>query len=428
VSNRPVGTDRMSCIQTFDVVLPDLTIESVLDPAHPNKLQLHISDGHKFATVPTVSHLGHTYAPASIATGLAQAIRFPSGSKSFGSAQKLTSTMLQFLTHYAHLLPDSAALLVAFALASWLTDSLPVAPILYLLGPDIEVRLVLRLMSCICRRPVLLADVDMASLATLPSRLNPTLLISQRNLGRRVTQILLASNNPHFRIARGRGQIYAYGAKAFCADLEFANETGVQISLSPALDPLPALTDADEKTNADDLQAKLLRYLALNRARVRNAKLDTHDFVPAMRDEVRAWLAPICDCPDLLQSVRNSLLQQNRQLEGKRFSDNRCLVAEAALFFCHETDRKQFFVRELASEVNNLREGRYEKRSMTNKMAGSLLRGLGIPAERVTRGYRVLLTDSLRERIHEVARDYQVFAAQDGIARCRHCSMHKVTG
>ena len=57
--------------------------------------------------------------------------------------------MLQFLTDYAHLLPDSAALLVAFALASWFTDRLPLAPILYLLGPDIEVRLVLRLMSCI---------------------------------------------------------------------------------------------------------------------------------------------------------------------------------------------------------------------------------------------------------------------------------------
>ncbi len=150
--NRSVETDRMSCIPTFDVVLPDLTIESVLDPAHPNQLRLHTWNGRKVATVPTVSHLGHTYAPASIATGLAQAIRFPTGSKPFRSAQQLTSSMLEFLTHYAHLLPDVAALLVAFALASWFTDCLPVAPVLCLLGPDIEVRLVLRLIGCLCRR------------------------------------------------------------------------------------------------------------------------------------------------------------------------------------------------------------------------------------------------------------------------------------
>jgi hypothetical protein len=333
--------------------------------------------------------------------------------------------MLQFLTHYAHLLPDSAALLVAFVLASWFPDCIPVAPVLYLLGPDNEARLVLRLMGCLSRRSVLLGDVNVSALATLQEGLNPTLLICERNLPRAVRRILLSSNSRYFRIARGNGQFHAYGAKAFSVSREPVNKPGMRISLSPALDPLPPLSDADEEDAAHDLHAKLLRYRILHYARVCNAQPDTRNFAPAMRDEAQAWLAPICDCPGLLESVKRSLLQRSRELEEDQFSDDRCLCAEAALFFCHRANTEHFFVGDLAKKVNHLLEGRHEERVVTDKMVGALLRELGIRARRVTAGYKVSLTDTVRQQIHGIARDYQVFASQDGIARCQDCPAPK---
>jgi hypothetical protein len=60
------------------------------------------------------------------------------------------------------------------------------------LGPDNEVTVLLRLMGCLCRRPILLSEVDVAALSTLPRDLNPTLLVNQRDLGRRVTRVLSA--------------------------------------------------------------------------------------------------------------------------------------------------------------------------------------------------------------------------------------------
>jgi len=177
----------------------------------------------------------------------------------------------------------------------------------------------------------LIGDLDMAALGTLPSQLDATLLINQRNLAQRIARILLASNNRHFHIARGNNQHNAYGAKAFSADPEFVDGIGGHLSISPARDPLPTLTDADEKEIANDFQAKLVRCRMVNHRRVRDAEIDVRDFVPAMRDEVRAWLAPICDCPDLQKSVRSSLLRQSREAEGERLSDNRCVVADAAL-------------------------------------------------------------------------------------------------
>lgn len=246
--------------QTFGAVLPNLVIEAILDQSYPNQLRLHTWNGRKAATGPTATFRGCTYTPAPIAGGLARAVRFSARSKSFGSAENLTSSILDFLIRYAHLSTDAAPLLVAFALASWFPDCVPVAPVLHLLGPDNEARLVLRLLACICRRPVLLSDIDVPALATLPDHLEPTLLIGQRNLLRSVMRVLMASDSRHFSVARGNGQLHSYGAKAFSADPESVPGAGVRVSLLPALDPLPTLTDADEKEIANDFQPKLLRY------------------------------------------------------------------------------------------------------------------------------------------------------------------------
>jgi hypothetical protein len=58
---------------------------------------------------------------------------------------------------------------------------------------------------------------------------------------------------------------------------------------------------------------------------------------------------------------------------------------------------------------------------------GLLLRALGIHGERVTKGYKISLTDAIREQIHRVAEAYRVVSV-DGIARCAHCKIEKVYG
>jgi len=97
------------------------------------------------------------------------------------------------------------------------------------------------------------------------------------------------------------------------------------------------------------------------------------------------------------------------------------VVAEAALFFCHKPDAAHFFVGELAVKINDLLQGRHEESKLSPKRAGLVLRELGIHGERVTEGYRVVLTEVVRERIHQVAFDYRVLSLEDGVHRCRYC-------
>ncbi len=117
---------QFSGVPIFGAIFPDLTIESIRNPDHPERLLLHVWDGRKYVTAPDASHGGRTYTPASIASGLAQSVRFPNASKPFGSPTKLAASMFGFLSRYAYLSPDGAWLLVAFALASWFADCVPV--------------------------------------------------------------------------------------------------------------------------------------------------------------------------------------------------------------------------------------------------------------------------------------------------------------
>jgi hypothetical protein len=211
------------------------------------------------------------------------------------------------------------------------------------------------------------------------------------------------------------------GAKAFSADVGSTAAPGIEVSISPSPRPRPLLTEAMEERMATDLQAKLLRYRMVYHRRVRDAKIDCEKFFPMTCEEIHPWLAPLCDCPDLRDTICDYLLEIRQDAAGQRFTDPRCVVAESALSFCHEPDRQEFFIRELADRTNALLKGRHEETELADKKAGSVLRDLGIHARRVTAGYKVSLSDAIRERIHSIAKSYRVLSLLDGVVRCRHC-------
>ena len=97
------------------------------------------------------------------------------------------------------------------------------------------------------------------------------------------------------------------------------------------------------------------------------------------------------------------------------------MVVEAALFFCHKPDAGYFFVGELAGKINDLLQGRHEESKLSAKKVGLVLRELGIYGDRVAEGYKIVLTDVLKERVHQLAADYRVLSLEDGVRRCGYC-------
>jgi len=409
-------------IETLGELLGDLALEVVVDPAQPGDLRLHIWNGSRATTTARLKHDGALYIPKQFPSSLGPLVRFAPPSLPFGSTTKLVKSLSDFLSTYARLQPETTFLLVAFALATWFCDVTAVAPILYLLGPESEASGVLRLLGCVCRRSALLSDIDLRGLTAFPKGLGATLLLNHMDLGRRVKRILLASTERHFGVLRGLGRLDVYGARAFaCTDFP-PGDRGLIVSLPPTQDPPPLLSDAEGERIAHGFQAKLLRYRMANYSEVRDREIDCKAFVPEMRDEAQAWLAPICNCPELSRAVHAELLRQSEELAGTRFLDPKCVVTEAALFFCHKPEATQFLVGELAETVNNLLKGRHEEATLSDKRVGLILRELGVRGERVAAGYKVSFTDVMRERIHRLAHDFHVASLDDRVHRCRFCS------
>lgn len=208
------------------------------------------------------------------------------GLRSAGASQ-----LSVFSTH-AHLEVETVNMLAAFSLGTWFSDALQIAPNLSLCGPEPEVSRLLRLLNCTSRHPLLLGNLDLGSLAGLPSGLTTTLLIGQRILDDRLTRVLLASNRRRFRIVRGNGEIHSYGAKAFSGEQVPFEETAIRISVGPELKPIFVMSDEEEAELVRGYQARLLRYRFDNLDRVRKASTDLSMFVPELREQAHAWLAP----------------------------------------------------------------------------------------------------------------------------------------
>jgi hypothetical protein len=413
----------MSGVETFGEAFPDLILEVIAHPSSSGKVHLHTWNGRRATTASSVRRHSAVYIPRIPASALAKLVRLPPASKGFGSMQSLVSSVRDTFLNYAYLDQQQCDLLVSFVFASWFCDLMEVSPELRIHGPESSVSQVLRILGCCCRHPALIGDVDVNGLATLPAGLHPTLLFDQRELGVRLKRLLASSNRRHFHVFSGKRALDLHGAKAYPGISPAAEDHAVDVSLSPSLTAIPSFSDRDEQSIGNTLQAKLLRYRMLNYSKVRDLIVNCGDLVPEMRDQARAWLAPIEGFDQLRSVVHGYLLRQSREIEQSAYSDLTCLVLESALFFCHCKDTQAFFVGDIAEKVNVLLKGRHEELTVSTRSIGAVLREIGIYGKRVAKGYKVALTGSTREQIHRLARDHRVLSVRnDSFGRCKECS------
>jgi hypothetical protein len=72
-------------------------------------------------------------------------------------------------------------------------------------------------------------------------------------------------------------------------------------------------------------------------------------------------------------------------------------------------------------DASAILKGRGERVALEPRAVGATLRSLGLIAKRTSEGYRLLLTDSICRRIHELARQFEVAAVQEKKEMCSYC-------
>jgi len=202
-----------------------------------NKPNLLHWNGVKAGVAPRVEYGDYTYEAPELAPSLYRATRLPKQCKDYGSSRELFRGVADLFKHSFHFPDRESGLAACFCLSTWLTDRLSIAPSLVIFAPDQGLGIeVLRLLSCVCRRPLMLAEVTPGGLRSLPMHLSLTLLINECGLRPSLQRLLRASSYRGLHLPGKRGDVVdLYGPKAILCESDVANDKFgdgvIQISL-----------------------------------------------------------------------------------------------------------------------------------------------------------------------------------------------------
>ncbi len=314
-----------------------------------------------------------------------------------------------------------------FVLGSWLADRLEMSPLLSIVAPLGAPRAqFLRMLDCLCRRPVWLAEVTPKAFSSLAG-LRATFVIDEPILNRRTAKFLYTTNS-HRCSALANGRILdILSAKIICSreplhDSLLASHALV-ITLAPDVRKIPFLEAAVSDQIAAEFQPKLLQFRLENVSKIRIPDFDVTGLAAPIQDLARAYGSCVRDDTELKLGIVNLLRESDLDLRLDYSTELEAIILEALMFCCHRPDHARVLSGELADIVNRIWAERGEGRQTTPESVGRRLRSLGLRTEPIDgEGKGLRLTEADRSRIHGLARAYRIPSLKSGIGqKCPHC-------
>lgn len=424
------GATCREAIETTCEVFPDgTTLELIRPTSGSGEMSLLRWDGNSATIDQQFEVNGKVYRAPQLNFTSLRALRLPRHIASYRSTQDMFDDIRKLLIKYTDIAEGHVWLIVYFILGSWLADRLLVAPFLLIVAPLGTARIqLLRLLTCVCRRPQILAEVTPAAISSLSS-LRPTFLFDEPNMSRRAECLLYATNNyRHFALGNGR-IMDVFSAKVICSreplrDALLASQA-LQITLSPAGRQVPFLEASVCELIADEFQSKLLQYRLTNLRRIRTPEIDVSELTVPMQDVARAFGSCVANDEGLQLAVVQLLRERDQDIYLDPSTELESVILEGLLFCCHSDGRSQVLSGELADIVNTIWAKRGEGRQITPESVGWKLRALDLRTEPIDgAGKGLRLTEAVRARIHSLAQAYRVPSLRQATQpACPHCKV-----
>jgi hypothetical protein len=370
---------------------------------------------------------GTSYVPVEPDTSILRAMHIPSGVSEYGTTSSLFAEIIHVFTSRLDVSDTTATLLTHFTLCTWFADCFSMAPQMLIFGPPEESAILVQLLSAICRRALVLSDLDITGWSSLPAALSPTLIINTRRLRTPIRNFLEASNTRHQYIVRKGQLLDPFGARVIYERTpsgdQSLRESAVCVTVTPACGRLPILTDHCLDQIADGFQGKLLLYRLRNHAKVRDSEFDVPEFAAAVRSRARMLGACVVDAPELQSGLVSVLRGQDDDARITRSFSLESVLVEALFLMCHEKEpRPTATVGEIAETMTVIFQGRGEALKLEPRKVGEILRALQFyTARQGTAGRGIALLVADRRRVHQLARDYDVPAIRNGFVGCSQC-------
>jgi hypothetical protein len=349
----------------------------------------------------------------------------------FGTTGELFLGIKTTIVEQTCLSNQVSAVLTYWAISTWVLESLPLAPCLVITGSSHEGNRVLQTLKAFCRHPFLMAGVSESSLKNIDWNLDPTLLLSEPNLSKRMTALLGSSTSPGYLVGSA-GNYKDY----FCSKAIYLGENLPTHSMPPFCVHVNAAAMSKVGTRyarplpeaiTQSFQNRLLCYRLSNLARVYNSDFDA----PGLHSDTRAVAntlgACIVDAPDLQTELVSLLAPHTEQLLGDRSNSLEALAVEASLALCHQ-GKLQICVRDIAGEVNRICRSRGETLQFSAEKVGHQLKKVGIYTRRLgSAGNGLLIDRKTQALLHELAAGYQSGRVDPngGNVHCSLCTENK---
>jgi hypothetical protein len=406
-------------------------IEPVSGSSELNKPNLLLWNGSQATVAPRVERCGCIYEAPELSQSLFRAIRLPARCQNYGTARRMFESIRNLFKNYLNLPHWESSLLACFSISTWLADRLLSALTLAISGPDQELGIdLLRLLSCVCRHPLMLAEMTTGGFRSLPMQFSLTLLLNQQELKPELQRLLRASNHRGLHVPGRRGSIVdLYGPKAiFCgsdAALDSLGDGVIHISAAPSQLQSSMLDEQAQNKIADDCQPRLLMYRLKNAGRVIESRVDLSSFTLAMRPAARVLAACFPEDSELARETVELLRPQNEEVRSQSYCNFECAIVEVLWRIIHDGKEREVKVDQLAGDVNALLRSRGEVLEYSAEEVGWKLRSLNIRRHTTSSGRIVLLNRDASKSVHGFAQAYGLPCLASVEAGCSDCKSQK---
>jgi hypothetical protein len=359
---------------------------------------------------------------------LYSSLRLPTGFIKSSSGREMFNVIRGLVRTHAMLSDRQSRLVAYWAIATWFTDFLPFVPTLVVTGPAFSADPLLRLLECVCRRPILLAGISPASLRAITcNQVMPTLLIRTWQLNRTMAALLDSSNQPGYFISTGKNVWQFYGAKCIymgeAGDQQIVGTRSIHVR---AVRKGPDIGSFLLKTEVvQELQNQLLYYRLIAHDRIAASKFRVTGLLPELCAMAQVLGAPLEDETELQKGIIDLLKEFNEQVRVDRSCELNAMVLRAVLSHCHQADQQQVFVREIAATANEFYRQEGESLRISNETVGHTLKSLGLYTRRLGSAGRGLVLDrATQSYAHELGYANEVLLAKAEVPACGYC--HKL--
>jgi hypothetical protein len=411
-SNQSGTSPRPTDCETGGEILEDGSlIEIIEDLQQPGGLSLLKFDGTKSVLSPAVMHQDRTYIPLSLHSSIRQQLLLPAHPRVYGSIARLSEELLAVVARFTDLAEHIRRQLVAIVIATWCADLLPTPVNVWLWAPfAADGARVLELLRPLCRMALLIAGCTVADLQGLPSLLPASPLILLPASGRRMIEWLAASGWRDFSHVRSGRLVRNSGVRVISAGSpleKFSAGSFIQVPILSSSRPLPPLDQTCQRELAQEFLPQLLQvrldFCGRRIAEPGDANSERPDDWFSGR-----LCSDFVDAPELREHL-GLLTEAESELEETHQADPRVVLLEGLRARCHERDRTEIHVAEIAADLNAALHSKGAAATMSARLVGSLLKEIGLPTHRLGRSGRGLKLDlATRRAVHRLAEGYNV--------------------